>query len=364
MHLEALSDPHNSIPQSNLTDVNLISGSLGCGKTTLIRHLLSQKPPNERWTILVNEFGSIGIDGSILSGHHNVQILELPGGCICCSAQNELKLSLQQTLDALERPHRILIEPTGLGEPDVIYDILLSLKTANRVRLQTFFAVIDSAAIRLEDLTTYTIHQNLLNMADVILLNKQDLAQPEQITRLQAHCRSLYPPKEPVLCNHAMIDQRLIDLPSTTPAVQELEFKAILQHTDRNDHSHRASSHQGEAALSHVDFGVQVEIMHKREQGVLSFGYVFAANLTFDWQAVQRLFESLPKLTGLSKIQRAKGLFKVGKPWMLFQWSQHHVSREYIAYRRDSRFELLVTEDSVFNLKAFEQELKNCIRQS
>ncbi|WP_028485922.1 CobW family GTP-binding protein [Thiomicrorhabdus chilensis] len=346
-----------------LTHVNLISGSLGSGKTTLIRHLLSQKPSDERWTLLVNEFGVMGIDGGILSGHHNVQVVELPGGCICCSAQNELKQSLQQILDATQYPHRILIEPTGLGEPDVIYDILLSLKAANRIRLQTFFAVIDSAATRIDDLNTYTIQQNLLNMADVILLNKQDLAQPEQIAKLQAHCRSLYPPKDPILCNHAEVDQRLIDLPTTTPVIQEPGFKTILHHTDRSGHSHTTSPQQDKVTFSHIDFGVQVKTMHKREQGVLSLGYEFDAKLIFDWQALQRLFESLPKLTGLVKIQRAKGLFKVGKPWMLFQWSQHHVSREYIAYRRDSRFELLIKEEPAFNLEAFEQELKNCIRQ-
>ncbi len=66
-----------------LTKVNLITGFLGSGKTTTIRHLLTQKPEDEVWAVLVNEFGEIGIDGALLSDSGAV-LKEIPGGCMCC----------------------------------------------------------------------------------------------------------------------------------------------------------------------------------------------------------------------------------------------------------------------------------------
>ena len=70
------------------TAVNLITGSLGAGKTTLLRNFIEQKPKNEKWAVLVNEFGATGIDGPILSSQNSISVSQIPGGCICCTAQN------------------------------------------------------------------------------------------------------------------------------------------------------------------------------------------------------------------------------------------------------------------------------------
>ena len=76
--------PINAVP------TNVITGFLGSGKTSAILHLLSQKPPEERWAVLVNEFGEVGIDGSLLSTTNGQQehifVREVPGGCMCCTA--------------------------------------------------------------------------------------------------------------------------------------------------------------------------------------------------------------------------------------------------------------------------------------
>ena len=93
--------------------VNLVTGALGAGKTSLIRHLLQHKPRDQKWALLVNEFGAIGIDDAIMSENASIDIISLPGGCICCSAQAELKQTLKTI--ACQQPDRLIIEPNGLG---------------------------------------------------------------------------------------------------------------------------------------------------------------------------------------------------------------------------------------------------------
>jgi G3E family GTPase len=96
--------------------VNLITGYLGVGKTTAIVNLLKEKPEDEKWAVLVNDFGEVSIDHLTLAseGDKELQVMEVEGGCICCSAAQNMHFSLQMMLTRL-RPNRILIEPTGMG---------------------------------------------------------------------------------------------------------------------------------------------------------------------------------------------------------------------------------------------------------
>src|SRR5688500_14976207 len=107
-------------PPLQAIPTNIITGFLGVGKTTAILHLLKHKPQHERWAVLVNEFGEVGIDGSLLTGASaadgDIFIREVPGGCMCCAAGLPMQIALNRLLSKA-RPHRVLIEPTGLGHP-------------------------------------------------------------------------------------------------------------------------------------------------------------------------------------------------------------------------------------------------------
>ena len=94
---------------------NLITGFLGVGKTTAVRHLLAHRPEGERWAVLVNEFGEIGVDGALLDDT-GVAVTEVPGGCVCCVSSQAFTVGLNRLIRE-QRPERILIEPTGLGHP-------------------------------------------------------------------------------------------------------------------------------------------------------------------------------------------------------------------------------------------------------
>ena len=99
--------------------VNLISGSLGVGKTTTINYLLEHRPEGEKWAVLVNEYGMVGLDAALMDcpdaadQSDSIQVREVAGGCICCSAGLMFEVSLALLLK--EEPDRLLIEPTGLA---------------------------------------------------------------------------------------------------------------------------------------------------------------------------------------------------------------------------------------------------------
>ena len=136
-----------------MTRVNLITGFLGSGKTTTLRHLLAGKPEGENWAVLVNEFGEIGIDGALLAESGAV-LKEIPGGCMCCVNGLPMQVGLNMLLKQT-RPDRLLIEPTGLGHPKQILDMLsaavyqpwIDLRATARPLVRTSQGTIDAALL-------------------------------------------------------------------------------------------------------------------------------------------------------------------------------------------------------------------------
>ena len=121
---------------SNLTNsrpvaTHVLLGILGSGKTTLLGQLMARRPPHEKWAILINEFGQIGLDAALLIGSGNTLatagddfiIREIAGGCVCCSSQLPLDVALMRLLKSV-RPDRLWIEPTGLADPRQLIDHL------------------------------------------------------------------------------------------------------------------------------------------------------------------------------------------------------------------------------------------------
>ena len=162
----------------NGVPTNIITGFLGVGKTTFILNLLKQKPQAERWAILVNEFGEVGVDGSLMEGNHSenqgVFIREVPGGCMCCAAGLPMQIALNQLLSKA-KPDRLLIEPTGLGHPKEILEVLSAKHYQSVLSIQQCITLVD--ARKLSD-TRYTQHDTFnqqIAMADIIVGHKADL---------------------------------------------------------------------------------------------------------------------------------------------------------------------------------------------
>ncbi len=166
------------------TPITLITGPLGSGKTTLLRHILATRPT--KIAIVMNEFGEIAIDTKVIEGK-NVRIAELGGGCVCCSLLGEFEAAVNEII-ARVGPDIIIVETTGLAEPEaLVFNIQEALP---QCRLDGVVSVIDAdMLVRFPELGHTTRLQ--IEGADILLLNKIDLVQPQQIEPLEAKLREL-----------------------------------------------------------------------------------------------------------------------------------------------------------------------------
>lgn len=182
---------------------NIITGFLGAGKTTAILHLLSEKPEQERWAVLVNEFGEVGVDGSMVQGQSReesgVFIREVPGGCMCCAAGLPMQIALTQLLSRA-RPHRLLIEPTGLGHPLEVLQTLSSDYNRDLLSIQKTLTLVDARNLSDERYTTHGTFRQQLAIADVVVANKDDLYSSDDRRKLRTFVGEVCQPNTPVIC--------------------------------------------------------------------------------------------------------------------------------------------------------------------
>ncbi|VTN04142.1 Uncharacterized GTP-binding protein YjiA [Raoultella ornithinolytica] len=155
-----------------MTKTNLITGFLGSGKTTSILHLLAHKPADEKWAVLVNEFGEVGIDGALLADS-GALLKEIPGGCMCCVNGLPMQVGLN-TLLRQGKPDRLLIEPTGLGHPKQILDILTAAVYEPWIDLRATLCVLDPRQLLDSKVMANDNFRDQLAAADVIISNKTD----------------------------------------------------------------------------------------------------------------------------------------------------------------------------------------------
>ena len=152
---------------------HLIAGPLGAGKTSLIRALLAQKPAGERWAVLINEFGQIGLDSALLHRDEaGVSFAEVAGGCLCCVNGVPFQIGLSQLLRKA-RPDRLFIEPSGLGHPEQLLQQLRQSPWDQVLALQPSVAVLDAAALARNEALAPT-QQGLVEHAGLLVLNKSE----------------------------------------------------------------------------------------------------------------------------------------------------------------------------------------------
>ncbi len=154
-----------------MTQIDIISGFLGAGKTTLIKKLLKEAFQGQKNVLIENEFGEIGIDGGFLKDA-GVEITEMNSGCICCSLVGDFGAALKQVL-AGYAPDRIIIEPSGVGKlSDVIAAVERVQKEAPELQLHSFVTVVDAAKARIYMKNFGEFFNNQVEHASAILLSR------------------------------------------------------------------------------------------------------------------------------------------------------------------------------------------------
>jgi G3E family GTPase len=152
---------------------HVIAGPLGAGKTSLIRQLMAQRPADERWAVLINEFGQIGLDAALLTRDADgIALGEVAGGCLCCVNGAPFQIGLGRLLRKA-KPHRLFIEPSGLGHPAQLLKQLSEAPWLGVLAVQPCVLVLDAQALAAGKALP-AAQQGALASAGLLLLNKAD----------------------------------------------------------------------------------------------------------------------------------------------------------------------------------------------
>jgi G3E family GTPase len=272
-----------------VTRVNLITGFLGSGKTTTLLHLLANKPADENWAILVNEFGEIGIDGALLADR-GATLKEIPGGCMCCVNGLPLQVGLNMLLKQA-KPDRLIIEPTGLGHPKQLLNMLRAAVYQPWIQVDSTLTLLDPRQLADARVVENENFRDQLVAADIIVANKSDRWSDEDRQRLQDWQLQFLGERQLVEAAWGAIDPALL----TQPALADRAVPDAAHH-------HHASRPQGLAALK-LDGQARWRRALNEGQGYASCGWIFDEETVFDTIAAL-------EWARLAPVDRVKGVLR------------------------------------------------------
>ena len=221
-----------------MTKIDIISGFLGAGKTTLIKKLLKEAFQNEQVVLIENEFGEIGIDGGFLK-EAGVEIREMNSGCICCSLVGDFGTSLKEVIETYH-PDRILIEPSGVGKLSDVIKAVENVKDSVDIVLNSYTTVVDVNKCKLYLKNFGEFYSNQVETAGAIILSRTDVAKEGKAEEAVKMLREMN-------ANAAIITTPIEQLDGakileTMEHVDSLE-KQMLEEELRHQHDHEHDHH-------------------------------------------------------------------------------------------------------------------------
>ena len=164
-----------------MTKIDIVSGFLGAGKTTLIKKLLADAFNGEKLVLIENEFGEIGIDGGFLKDS-GVQVTEMNSGCICCSLVGDFRTSLKEVIDKYS-PDRIIIEPSGVGKLSDVIKAVNNIveETGDQISLNSTTAVVDGIKTRMYMKNFGEFFNNQVESAGTIVISRTQILKEDKL---------------------------------------------------------------------------------------------------------------------------------------------------------------------------------------
>lgn len=303
--------------QAKRIPTNIITGFLGVGKTTAINTLLANKPEGESWAILVNEFGQVGIDQEMMPDQDGLYIKELTGGCICCAVGASLIPTVKGLIEK-SHPDRLIIEPTGLGHPEGIIDTIIGPAFKDTLDLRATVCLLDPRSLEFEEVLESETFHDQMNLADVVLINKCDLATEEQIEVAENGLGQMFPPKQYFgRTTRGVIDPSFLDLVRNGQLKAQFPDAHARHHHSHEDHTHDHHEHTHEHEHHHDTQPEPGKPIRKtgHGSGLYSCGWIFHRDDCFDFWELEKI------LNGLEGINRIKGVIRIGYAWVFFNVS-------------------------------------------
>lgn len=313
-----------------VTHTHVITGSFGAGKTTAIRWLMSNKPAEELWVVILNEFTDVGLDALSVaeSARGNYDVRLVAGGCLCCVGELEFGKQLRDILRHL-KPARLLIEPSGAGHAADIVDELAVYEAQQVLSLDSVVCLIDPVDTQRIFQTRDATAWSQIQSADVLLLSKADTASTADQLAFDAIAAEQYPSKR------YLGSCRGGELPPESLRHYSRSASFSLMRTTQPGAQTRSSTFE--------IFGLAGVETQMSQLGLWAVSWSLPRELTFSRSVIE------PRLTWLMDafqgwLKRFKAVFRTGPgPSWLVQSAGRGLSGEDSAYRRDSRLEIVLT---------------------
>ena len=303
-------------------------GFLGVGKTTAILDLLKQKPDHENWAVLVNEFGKVGIDGAIYAAA-GVTVKEIAGGCLCCAVGLPFQVSVNRLLKEV-KPDRLLIEPTGLGHPKKVLDMLATGSFKDVLQLKANICLLDPEKLKDHRYTTHETFIDQITLADVLVANKMDLADSDAIDLFHQ------------LANDSKPKKALI--------AQTIQGQLDVSWLDLSRNSQRQAAFPDAHKITQLIPAANASSLRNQTHGYQSTGHIFAAEHCFDYQ-------QLSDFLGQLNVERIKGIVNTNKGWFIINGVDKHINYVPCIAADNSRIEIIASQDHIHDVSSALQNL-------
>ena len=225
-----------------MTQIDIISGFLGAGKTTFIQKLLQESLKGENVVLIENEFGEIGIDSGFLK-NSGIEIREMNQGCICCSLVGDFETSLKEVIETY-KPDRILIEPSGVGK---LSDILSAVKTVSAnlpVHLDGAVTVVDSTKAKLYNKNFGEFFDDQIRYATSIVLSRTDIATEEKVEESIRIVRALNPKANLITTAiKELSGEKLLEIIGQEENLEEALLQEVKEKAHHHEHHHHGHEH-------------------------------------------------------------------------------------------------------------------------
>ena len=229
-----------------MTKIDIISGFLGAGKTTLIKKLLSDAYKGEQVVLIENEFGEIGIDGGFLK-EAGIEIREMNSGCICCSLVGDFGKSLHEVVDTYH-PDRILIEPSGVGKLSDVIKAVQDVQGEIDAELNSFTTVVDVTKCKIYRKNFGEFFSNQIEYAGAVILSRTDKAKPEKIQESVALLRELNE-KAPIITTpiEQLPGEKILETMESSKSLED----ELLAEVSKEAHDHEHHHHHDHEEYDH-----------------------------------------------------------------------------------------------------------------
>ena len=227
-----------------MTKIDIVSGFLGAGKTTLIKKLLAEAFPGEKLVLIENEFGEISIDGGFLK-ESGVQISEMSSGCICCSLVGDFNKALKD-VQAQFQPDRILIEPSGVGKlSDVIVAVENTVADVPEMKLNSFVTVADATKVKVYMKNFGEFYNNQIESAGTIILSRTQKLSQEKLEAAVAMLQEKNPTAAILTTPWDQLDGKVIlsAIEKVSLADELLEKMRAEHEAEEAEHAHHHHDH-------------------------------------------------------------------------------------------------------------------------